>query len=203
MTEDEARATVRALVEPEGYRRLERLAALVTVENERQNLVARSTMATIWNRHILDSVQLLHWAGERGGLWLDVGTGGGFPGLAIAAATDREVMLVEPRRLRAAFLAEAAADLQLRRTSVAASKVETVNAESAIISARAVAPIEKLLRASAHCATSDTRWLMLRGQLLPDELAALVRRSDLMFHVEQSFSDPSSSIVIADRVSAR
>jgi 16S rRNA (guanine527-N7)-methyltransferase len=203
VTEEEARAAVRSLVGSEGYARLERLAALVIGETERQNLIARSTVATIWNRHILDSVQLLRWVDGRDGLWLDIGTGGGFPGLAIAAATDGEVLLVEPRRLRATFLSNAVADLGLRKTAVTASKVETVTAKAAIISARAVAPIEKLLHGSIHCATSTTRWLMLRGRVLPGELAALARRSDLMFHVEQSVSDAESSIVIADRKGPR
>ena len=199
MTEEEARETVRSLVEPPGFARLERFVALVIEENDRQNLIAHSTVSSIWNRHVLDSVQLLRWSGRPDGLWLDIGTGGGFPGLAVAAATDGETLLVEPRRLRADFLSKAAAEMGLYRTKVFAGKVEAVAAQATTISARAVAPMEKLLRASAHCATSGTRWLMLRGRLLPGEMAALARRSDLMFHVEQSASDFESSIVMADR----
>ena len=58
----------------------------------------------MWQRHVLDSAQLLPLAANHDGLWVDVGTGAGFPGMIIALATDRPVALVEPRRMRAQFL---------------------------------------------------------------------------------------------------
>jgi 16S rRNA (guanine527-N7)-methyltransferase len=196
VNEEEARETVRSLVDGDGFARLERLVALVLHETERQNLIARSTMAAIWNRHVFDSVQLLRLSDPGCGLWMDIGTGGGFPGLAVAAAQDSDVLLVEPRKLRAGFLANAVDWLGLRHTRVLPAKVEAAHLAAATISARAVAPVEKLLHAARHCATPTTRWLFLKGQLLPDELTTLEQRSGLMFHVEQSLSDPQSAVLV-------
>lgn len=198
MTEDEARLLVASMVDGDGVRRLERLIALVLAENERQNLVGKSTVAAMWARHVLDSVQLLRFAGPSAN-WLDIGTGGGFPGLAIAAAEPgRSMILVEPRRRRADFLVAAADDLGLEHVTVRAQKVEQVRSDqAAVISARAVASIEKLLQASNHCATPITRWLFPRGQFVGDELDRL-RGAGIVFHVEQSLSDPASSIVIVE-----
>lgn len=199
MTEEEARERTREIVGPAAMARLEQLAGLVQAENERQNLIARSTVEALWSRHILDSAQLLLWADAGKGLWLDIGTGGGFPGLVIAAATDCEIVLSEPRRLRAAFLTYAAASLGLKRCRVAAVRVEQLSERAVHISARAVAPVEKLLQASAHCATADARWLLLRGRLTPEEQSSFDSSPDTMFHVEQSLTDPASSVVIARR----
>ena len=85
MSEEETRCIVQSIVGAAAVRRLEALATLVIAENQRQNLIAQSTIDSLWARHILDSVQLKRFAGKDES-WLDIGTGGGFPGLAIAAA---------------------------------------------------------------------------------------------------------------------
>jgi 16S rRNA (guanine527-N7)-methyltransferase len=199
VSEEEAKERVRSLVDATGFTRLEQLVSLVLSENERQNLIARSTVAFVWSRHVLDSVQLLRWGDPRAGSWLDIGTGGGFPGLAVAAASNGETILVEPRRLRSAFLAAAVDCIGLTHSRVVTTKVEGLTAEAATISARAVAPVEKLLQAAGHCATPTTRWLFLRGRLPDGERQALARVPRLMFHVEQSLSDPESVVLIANR----
>lgn len=198
MTEDEAREAVLSRVGTGAFGRLEALVELVVAESANQNLIARSTIGSIWVRHILDSVQLIAWSGPAQGLWVDIGTGGGFPGLAVAAVTQASTVLVEPRRLRAAFLETAAQRLALPHTRVRQTKIENVSVEGTVISARAVAPIENLLQAAARCATPTTRWLFPRGNVLPEEIRSLARRLPTMvFHVEQSVSDPASSIVVA------
>lgn len=198
MTEEEAREAVRAIVGPAGIDRLEILVAMIVAENERQNLIARSTVPTIWTRHVLDSVQLISWAGD-GKPWLDIGTGGGFPGLAVAAVDDRPIVLVEPRKRRADFLAQVATNLMLGNVNVCHAAVERLDRQARVISARAVAPVEKLLQASSHCATAGTRWLLPRGQISAAEVDLLRRQTHMMFHVEQSLSDPASSVLIVER----
>jgi len=83
------------------------------------------------------------------------------------------------------------------------TKVESVTATARIISARAVASLENLLRGAAHCATTETRWLLPRGRLDEAEITALQKPWHFMFHVEQSVTNPESSIVVLDRVRAR
>ena len=181
-----------------GMERLEQLIGLIVEENEQQNLIAGSTVAHIWSRHVLDSLQLIRWA-RPGDDWLDIGTGGGFPGLAIGAVRAEPMILVEPRRRRADFLRRAAELIDLPHVRVEQGRVEDVTSCAAIISARAVAPIEKLLRASSHCATPSTRWVFPRGTVSENDIAEFDRWSGMMFHVEQSLTDPRSSIVVVER----
>ena len=204
MTEDEAREQVRSLVGDQATTRLERLVALIVDENERQNLIARSTVATMWQRHVLDSVQLLQWAGTDAGLWLDIGTGGGFPGLAIGVVWPGPMMLVEPRRKRAEFLRHAAQQTGLNSVEIRQQQVESVDkARASIISARAVAPVSKLISSAIHCGTLETRWILPRGLGYAADMADAMTKWHGMFHVEHSLSDPQAGIVVATGIAPR
>ena len=203
MTEDEARDWAVARFDAEAIARLDHLAAIVTVESDQQNLIARSTLATIWSRHIVDSLQLAALAPDSGD-WLDIGTGAGFPGLALAATQpQRRFILVEPRRLRADFLREAAASLGLPAVDVVTGKVENVRQQVAVISARAVAQVASVIASASQCASNETLWLLPKGRSAREEVARAKQRWHGMFHVEQSITDPESSIVIARGVRAR
>ena len=203
MTEDEAREWAVARFDAEAIARLDHLAAIVTVESDQQNLIARSTLATIWSRHIVDSLQLAALAPDSGD-WLDIGTGAGFPGLALAATQpQRRFILVEPRRLRADFLREAAASLGLPAVDVVTGKVENVRQQVAVISARAVAQVASVIASASQCASNETLWLLPKGRSAREEVARAKQRWHGMFHVEQSITDPESSIVIARGVRAR
>jgi 16S rRNA (guanine527-N7)-methyltransferase len=195
MTEDEAHDWVRKQVDRATYDRLERFVELVVAENERQNLISPATIPTIWERHVVDSLQLLTIIPARSGRWLDIGTGGGFPGMVLAIAGAQPMLMVEPRRKRAEFLSDCIDELQLKDATVAASKVEQVDWTADIITARAVASVEKLLLAAAHCATTSTRWLLPRGTVDVASLSALCARHHLVFHVKQSLTHPDSSII--------
>ena len=150
VTEAEAQAWLREVlgVDARGMDRLGQLVALLREENERQNLVARGTLPHVWVRHIVDSAQLLHVSRETlpDGEWLDLGTGAGFPGLAIAALQPhRPVTLVDSRRLRTEWLQRAADVLGLANVRVVLSRVEDLpSGPHSVISARAFAPLERL-----------------------------------------------------------
>lgn len=201
MTEEDARGWIGERFGPDVQQRLERLVTLVAEENERQNLIAPSTLPNIWARHVVDSLQLVDFA-PADGAWIDIGTGGGFPGLAVACARDTAMHLVEPRRKRAVFLAEAAESLDLPHVTVHASKVESVDVRARVISARAVAAIPALVEAARHVASRDTIWLLPRGRVDADELAGLHQHARV-FHVKQSLTDLDSSIVTLKGVFGR
>lgn len=203
MTEDEARGWIRDHFGIEAVQALARFATLVIDETNRQNLIAPSTMDQLWNRHLLDSAQLEPLA-ESDGLWLDIGTGAGFPGMVVALLRPGATIMVEPRRRRAEFLERCVGEFGLAaRARVIAAKVELITERAAVISARAVAPVEKLLQSAASCATMATRWLLPRGQLSPHQVSLLRQRWTGVFHVEQSLTDSGSSILVAEGVSRR
>lgn len=204
MTEEQARDLVVERFGQEVAERIDYFLSLVVVENDQQNLIAPSTVATIWGRHALDSVQLIPMADRAGGQWIDIGTGGGFPGMVVALAWPGRMALVEPRKRRADFLRDCADKLGIAdRVAVHASKIEAVEVKADIISARAVATVENLLRAAAHCGKQNTRWLLPRGRLDEREIKTLKRQWRFVFHVEHSITSADSSIVILDRVQAR
>ena len=200
-SEDEARAFCASLTDPAGMGRLERLARMVLSENARQNLIAKASESTIWQRHLADSAQLVRpvprGTAAPGAPWLDLGTGAGFPGLVIAAMRpDLEVALVESRRKRVDWLAGAAAELGLQRCRVEGKRLEHVESFPAgVISARAFAPLHKLLALSARFSTQDTLWLLPKGRSAMQELAGLPPQTARMFHVEQSATDTEAGIV--------
>ncbi len=178
--------------------RLELLVALLVEENVRQNLVSAASLGEVWRRHIADSAQLLaHVPRETGGPWLDLGTGAGFPGLVIAVLRPEvEMMLVDSRAKRIDWLERARLALGLGRARVVGARIETVPTHSVrVISARAFAPLPRLLALSARFSTSDTRWLLPKGRSATQELDE-IRGWRHTFHVEQSLTDPEAGIIV-------
>ncbi len=100
-------------VSRETFARIEAYVDLLRAEATRQNLIAPSTIEAVWDRHILDSAQLVRFEPRRGASWADIGSGAGLPGLIVALLTDGPITLIEPRRLRAEFLRTAVQQLGL------------------------------------------------------------------------------------------
>jgi len=190
---------------PAAWAGLERFAAMLVAENGRQNLIAASTIPTLWVRHIADSAQLLALDRDGDGLWLDLGSGPGLPGLVVAILSERPLMLVESRKRRCEFLRAVAEDLDLHHVEVVEARLEAVETRSAAtISARAFAPLDKLIDLSARFSTESTRWLLPKGRNAVKELALLPRPWQSLFHVEQSRTDAESRILVgAGRLGGR
>src|SRR5262249_39140220 len=155
--------------------RLERLVALLAEENRCQNLVSAASLDEVWRRHIADSAQLLCHVPRGTTPWLDLGTGAGFPGLVVAALRPEcEVVMVESRKRRIGWLQAAVEVLGLDRAVVAGQRVEDVATRAmGAISARAFAPLDRLLNLSARFSTSATLWLLPKGRSATQELAML------------------------------
>ena len=189
-------------VSRETFEKLEAYAELLRTENQRQNLISASTLDRLWDRHILDSAQLVKFETHPGASWADIGAGAGLPGIVVACLVDGPVALIEPRRLRAEFLHKVAESLELDVT-VIGSKAERVRGSYETITARAVAPLTELLRISQHLSTGKTVWALPKGRGAQRELAEARRSWQGAFHVEQSVTDPESYIVVATGVRAR
>jgi len=180
---------------------LGRYVALLTQENERQNLIARSTIDDIWQRHIADSAQLVRFAPRPDSSWLDIGSGAGLPGLVIAILTEGPMTLVEPRRLRVEFLARAVQELGLSgRVAVHAAKVERIAGKFDVITARAVASVHSLLSISHHLSTDKTLWLFPKGKSAQSELDEARAKWQGDFRLETSLTSDEAAILVASGV---
>ncbi len=203
-TETEARDYVAGLSDSAGMARLEQFAAMVLDENARQNLIAKATEPHLWQRHIADSAQLVEIVSRETlgpsapGPWLDLGSGPGFPGMVIAAiAPNMPVVLVESRARRAEFLERVIAALGLAKCRVEAQRLERVTPFTArAISARAFAPLPKLLELSAPFSTKATTYVLPKGRSAAQELESLKPSLRAMFHVKHSLTDPDAGIIV-------
>ena len=203
-TEDQARAYTREWADEAAMERLDKFAALLLEENQRQNLISKPSEDQIWQRHIADSAQLLKYV-PRGTIedtssapWMDLGTGAGFPGIVLAALLPQtEFILVESRARRVEFLENAANSLDLKRCKVIGERLERIKPFSVrVITARAFAPLEKLLRLSAPFSTEDTLYILPKGRSAAHELAKQKPSIRKMFHVEQSLTDADAGIIV-------
>lgn len=208
MTEDEAQSWLNARgwwSGPTGDR-LRRFAALLLDEADRQNLISTASRAELWARHIVDSAQLLTLSdAERDGLWVDLGTGAGLPGIVIGCLRDAPLLMIEARPLRTAFLQRCINELGLGHARIATDRTERVHldAPAAIISARAYAPLDRLIAGAAHLADPSTVWLLPKGRNAQKELAIAQSHWQGLFHVEQSLTDAESAIVTISQLEKR
>ena len=143
-------------VSRETFLRLKEYEKLLFKWNAKINLVSRSTLDNFWNRHVLDSAQFLSSVGEKAGKWVDLGSGGGSPGLVVAILSDEiepvnKLFLVEADVRKAVFLKTVCRELGLK-VEVYNNRIEELPPMSAnIVSARALAPLKTLcLYAKSH-----------------------------------------------------
>src|SRR5690606_10557526 len=117
--------------------------------------------------------------------------------MVVACLRPTPILMIEARPLRVNFLRRCIEDLALTHAEVVCDKVERVRLSepAAIISARAYAPMDRLLASSAHLADSSTTWLLPKGRNAQMELAIARRDWQAAFHVEQSVTDIGSAIV--------
>lgn len=201
-SEAEAHAYCATLLGADRMEALADLLELLRAENERQNLVATTSLEEAWRRHVADSLQLTGHVPRETSPWIDFGSGGGFPGLVIAIACPRrEVVLIESRRLRADWLRRAAAELGLANVTILAARAEAVPPRPAgVISARAFAPLAKLLRLCTRFSTPQTIWVLPKGRSAGHELQEQPVIIQRMFHVEHSLTDAQAGILVGQGV---
>jgi 16S rRNA (guanine527-N7)-methyltransferase len=159
--------------------KLTRYADLLTHWQKSTNLVAPSTLPALWSRHFADSAQLLGLAPEER-LWLDLGSGAGFPGLVIAIlqanVPDFRMNLVDSSSKKCAFLAEVArvteapVDIHAMRIEELAEKAQSLRPD--VVSARALAPLPRLLELAEPFVGEETRGLFLKGRETEAEIEA-------------------------------
>ena len=187
----------------ETMERLEAFVALLTEENRRQNLVSEASLEAVWARHIVDSAQLLRFAPSAAAPWIDLGSGAGFPGLVVALFHPGPVTLVEARRLRVDFLRRAAERLAVE-VELVHGRVERLKSRVfEVISARAFAPLPRLLELGTAFSTAKTVWILPKGRNAQSELEALDPSRQGSFRLEPSLTDAEAAIIVAEAVSRK
>lgn len=185
-------------VSRETLARLEAYAALLLRWQARINLIGPDTIPQLWSRHMLDSAQL--WplippAVRQQGPLVDLGSGAGFPGLVLAIMGHADVHLVDSDARKGIFLREAA---RITGTTVTihTSRIEALAAfPAAVITARACAPLVRLLDHAEKFIGPETECLFLKGRMAAEELTAARTCWTLEPSWQQSRTDPSGSIL--------
>ena len=203
MTEDEALCWLGTHVSRETLDRLHALVGYVIAEMPHQNLIAASTKDHIWDRHIVDSAQLLTLAPTGARSWMDLGSGAGFPGIVMALLLpDIRMTLVESRRKRIDFLIGLTEKLGLAgRVAVAGTRLEMLDAPAQdVISARAFAPLDRLLPLAYRFSRKSTCWLLPKGRNAASELEAVGTSWQGDFRVVPSMTDAEAAIIVASQI---
>ncbi len=202
LSADRAHALALTPVSRETLRRLDRFVATLLAWQRRMNLVASSTDATLWTRHVADSLQLLALAPDAR-IWADLGSGGGFPGVVIACALadtpGAHVHLVESNGKKAAFLHEAVRATGVPAT-VHATRIEDFVKKAPhsldVVTARALAPLPKLLALAYPLLKTGTLGLFPKGQDVARELTEAAKCWKIQASLSPSRTDPKAQIVI-------
>jgi 16S rRNA (guanine527-N7)-methyltransferase len=160
------------------------------------NLVAASTLADPWRRHILDSAQLIRFVPGDATRLVDLGSGAGLPGLVLAIMGVRDVHLIESDRRKAAFLREAARATGAGATLHACRIEEAPPLTADIVTARALAPLKDLLGHAHRFATPGTRCLFPKGRQVEAELTDAGASWTMEVERQSSLSDADGWILI-------
>ena len=188
-------------VSRETIARIEEFQALVLKWTKKINLIAPSTATDVWQRHIVDSAQLYRHVDHDYKLWVDIGSGGGFPGIVLACLAkelrpDATFVLIESDQRKSTFLRTAARELALPVTAIS-KRIEEAPAQNAdVISARALGSLDQLLHFSAPHLKSDGICAFQKGRTHQTEIVAA--RANWQFELEahQSITDSEAAILI-------
>lgn len=183
---------------------MERLQIYVDVLedwNSRMNLVARSTLEMVWHRHMLDSAQLFPLIPEKAKVLVDLGSGAGFPGVVLAIMGVPEVHLIESTGKKTAFLREVSKETGIS-PKIHNNRIEAVKPFVAdVITARALAPLDKLLGYAHPFSGPDTRHFYLKGQHVGNELTDAYKIWNMKVDRRPSSTDPRGSVLSVCEVS--
>jgi 16S rRNA (guanine527-N7)-methyltransferase len=206
---DKTAALALTPVSRETEARLDRYVDLLLQWQAKTNLVAPSTLPTLWTRHIADSLQLLGVA-PAAKVWIDLGSGGGFPGVVLACALAETpgtmVHLVERNARKAAFLREALRVTGVRGMVHLAEIRDTgdrITGPVDCVTARAVAPLSQLIGFVEPLVRKGAKALFLKGQDVEAELTEATKYWKITPHLHSSRTGGGGWIVELDQIERR
>ncbi len=185
-------------VSRESWQRIQNYVELLLRWQSRTNLVSRSSLVDLWQRHVIDSLQIIAHLPSDLTAFADLGSGGGFPGLPLAIATGSHVHLYEANGKKCAFLRQA-----LRETGASGSvhnvRLEDISLTEVphvqVVTARALAPVSTLLSLSEPFLAAGARGLFHKGQDINSELTEATKSWRIRYRMHQSSSDSRAVIL--------
>lgn len=193
--------------------RLALYAGLVERWQPAVNLVAPATLPELWHRHMADSAQLLALVPENARTFADLGSGGGFPGLVLAILMVGErggadkFVLVESDKRKAAFLRDVARQcgiaVDILSTRIEARETHTTIGQVDVVTARALAPLNRLLELAAPLFGPETVGLFPKGRGVADEIEAARREFAFEIVLEPSMTDSQGAIAVVRGLTAK
>jgi len=182
-----------------------RWEALLQRWNARINLVAKGELASFWTRHALDSWQICPYLPKKDAHIVDFGSGAGFPGIAAAICCKQsgvgQVMLIESAGKKASFLKTVIRELALP-AQVRAERIEKLpSLRAGVITARAFAPLGRLLDYATPHIEADTQFILLKGERVDEELEKASLKWTFTSKTVKSLSDDVGVILILQDVS--
>ncbi len=190
-------------VSRETSEKLHFFAAEVLRWNPTVNLISKASMPQIWQRHIWDSAQIMQIAPQPNGLWIDIGSGGGFPAVVLAILGVKPMTLVESDQRKSAFLREMARQMDLP-FAVVSQRVEAMPPQqAAVLSARALTALTGLLEHANRHLTADGAAIFPKGRTAQQEIEQA--RVDWHFDVESlpSKTDQDAAILVVKNIKPR
>lgn len=202
--EFKARFDDNLIVSRETFSRLEVYANELKRWNPKINIVAPNSLNEIWERHIVDSLQTASFLPDKLTNWVDVGSGGGFPGLVLAAHLNEQhdfsMTLVESDQRKCTFLRTCARLMGIDVT-VIAERIENTDIQKAdIISARALASLDKLLDLTLPLAHEHTTYIFPKGKNWKNELTIAQEYWQMKVQRHQSITDEDAQILVLNEV---
>ena len=188
-------------VSRETFLRLKEYEKLLFKWNAKINLVSRSTLDNFWNRHVLDSAQFLSSVGEKAGKWVDLGSGGGLPGLVVAILSDEiepvnKLFLVEADARKAVFLKTVCRELGLK-VEVYNNRIEELPPIFAnIVSARALAPLKTLCLYAKNHLEKDGVAVFAKGENWKAELVEAQKKWIFSYEAVKSTLHEGSVVLV-------
>ena len=186
-------------VSRETFGKLQKFVELLLKWNQSINLISKSTEAEVWERHILDSIQVVDLV--EGKRVLDIGTGGGFPGVVISIVTNAPVILVEKNSKKCTFLhkvrGEVSGDFEIINQAIEDVVIEKVD----VITCRGFASVKKILELTSRYLNKDIKLVLLKGENYKMEIEEAKKVGwDFSVGVKESITNKKGAVLTLSNI---
>ena len=180
-------------------KKLKLFSSSLILANKKHNFISKSTENNIWQRHILDSAQLVKFIDFKSGSLSDLGSGAGFPGIILAIFNENKnfhVKLFEKSPVKRRFLVKMIKDLDLNAEVLTNINDEVLDSD--IIVCRAFKKLNQVIQVSREIAKRPHKLIVLKGQNAQEELNKAFKNQKYPYKIEKSMTDENSRIIIME-----